>query len=73
MVKSVAAIPLSEMACKLSWPPEEFGKLHSIGRSKVFEEISNGRLESFTVGSSRRISAEAAKRWRHRLEEEAKG
>ena len=72
MAKSVDKLPLSEIACKLSWPPEEFGKLHSISRSKVYEEISNDRLESFTIGSSRRISVEAGKRWLRRLEEEAK-
>lgn len=41
-----------------------------ISRAKVFSEIKDGRLQTFTVGRRRLISNEAAEKWVHEREGE---
>ena len=48
---------------KLLLTPEEVARVLSIGRSKVYELISNGELESLRIGASRRISVRAVERF----------
>ncbi len=50
-----------------------FGKAHDLGRTKVYEEINEGRLDTFLVGNRRLISVEAAAKWRREREEETAG
>ncbi len=47
-----------------------FAKAHDLGRTKVYEEINEGRLDTFRVGNRRLISVEAAAKWRREREEE---
>lgn len=44
---------------KLLLTPEEAAELLSIGRSKLYQLLSVGALRSVTIGSSRRIPADA--------------
>ncbi|MGH8973759.1 MAG: excisionase family DNA-binding protein [Acidimicrobiia bacterium] len=44
---------------KLLLTPEEAAERLSVGRSRVFELISSGRLRSVRIGASRRIPADA--------------
>lgn len=44
---------------KLLLTPEEAATVLSIGRSKVYELISDGRLVSVRIGTSRRVPARA--------------
>lgn len=44
---------------KLLFTPEEAAERLSIGRSRIFELISSGRLRSVRIGVSRRIPAAA--------------
>jgi len=44
---------------KLLLTPEEAGALLSIGRTKVYELMEAGVLESVTIGRCRRVPAEA--------------
>ena len=44
---------------KLLFTPEEAAERLSIGRSRIFELISSGRLRSVRIGASRRIPAAA--------------
>ena len=48
-----------ERMIKLLLTPEEAAKVLSVGRSKVYELISDGRLASVRIGASRRVPAEA--------------
>ena len=43
--------------------PEEAFRVLAIGRSKVYELLATGALESIAIGRSRRIPAEALRRW----------
>lgn len=43
--------------------PEEASRVLAIGRSKIYELLATGALESIAVGRSRRIPAEALRRW----------
>ena len=43
--------------------PEEAARALSLGRSKVYELLASGSLESITIGKSRRIPADALRRW----------
>ena len=52
---------------------ETFGKAHDLGRTKVYDEIKQGRLRTFKVDKRRLISVEAAANWRRNLEEETAG
>lgn len=44
---------------KLLLTPEEAAERLSVGRSRIFELISSGRLRSVRIGNSRRIPTEA--------------
>jgi excisionase family DNA binding protein len=44
---------------KLLLTPEEAAERLSVGRSRIFELISSGRLRSVRIGASRRIPAAA--------------
>lgn len=44
---------------KLLFTPEEAAERLSVGRSRIFELISSGRLRSVRIGASRRIPAAA--------------
>jgi excisionase family DNA binding protein len=44
---------------KLLLTPEEAAERLSVGRSRIFELISSGRLRSVRIGASRRIPADA--------------
>ena len=49
--------------------PEEASRVLAIGRSKVYELLASGALESIAIGRSRRIPAEALRRWVDRQRE----
>ena len=49
--------------------PEEASRVLAIGRSKVYELMASGALESIAIGRSRRIPAEALRRWVDRQRE----
>ncbi len=51
----------------------EFISHLKIGRTKTYEEIASGRLETYKVGRRRYISARAAADWQRRLEVETSG
>lgn len=42
---------------------EEFCRLYSIGKTKTYEEIKDGKLKIKKVGRRTIITAEAAKEW----------
>ena len=42
---------------------EEVARALSLGRSKVYELIASGELQSITIGSARRVPVEALLRW----------
>ncbi len=42
---------------------EEVARALAIGRSKVYELIASGELPSITIGSARRVPAEALQKW----------
>ncbi|MGH2378796.1 MAG: helix-turn-helix domain-containing protein [Candidatus Limnocylindria bacterium] len=42
---------------------EEVARALALGRSKVYELIASGELPSLTIGSARRVPAEALHRW----------
>jgi excisionase family DNA binding protein len=44
---------------KLLLTAEEAGELLSIGRTKVYELMAEGRLESVTIGRTRRVPVQA--------------
>jgi hypothetical protein len=41
----------------------QFSENYEICRTKSFEEIANGRLETFLIGRSRRVTVKAADKW----------
>ncbi|MFH1560072.1 MAG: helix-turn-helix domain-containing protein [Chloroflexota bacterium] len=43
--------------------PEAAARLLSLGRSKIFELMAAGELESITIGKSRRVPVEAIKEY----------
>lgn len=49
----------------------EFITHFKVGRTSAYEEITSGRLATYTVGRRRYISARAAEEWQQRLEAEA--
>lgn len=59
------------MQQQLAYTVEQFIGASKIGRTKVYDEISTGRLETYKVGRRRYISARAAADWQRRLEAEA--
>ena len=50
---------------------EEAARLLSVGRSKAYELIAAGELESVTIGRSRRVPLDALRAFVARLREEA--
>lgn len=42
---------------KSAYPVEEAAELLSLGRSKLYQEIKDGRIHSFKVGKRRLIAA----------------
>jgi excisionase family DNA binding protein len=42
---------------------EEVARALSLGRSKIYELITSGELPSITIGSARRIPADALRKW----------
>jgi len=55
---------------KLLLTPEEAATVLSIGRSKVYELIGDGRLASVRIDTSRRVPARALAEFVNRLQEQ---
>lgn len=53
--------------------PTEAAAVLGIGRSKVYELLQNGQLESVHIGSCRRVPAEALHRFVLSLRSETQG
>ncbi len=51
----------------LLYKPEEAAKVLAIGRSKMFELMSSGDIETVQIGRSRRIPAQALEDYVDRL------
>ena len=51
------------MAERLSYRPAEVRELIGIGRTKLFELLSTGEIESFLVGRARLVSRAALEQW----------
>lgn len=58
------------MTDKLAYRIPEASDVSGIGRTKLYEEISSGRLESISVGRRRLIPADALEAYLNRLREE---
>ena len=54
---------------KLLYTPEEAAELLGIGRTRLFELIAKGRLESVRLGRSRRVPGDALRSFAKRLRE----
>ena len=50
---------------------DQVAKRNQISRQSIYKEINAGRLRSFKVGKSRRITEEAEQEWIRQREEEA--
>ena len=61
---------MEELVDKLLLTPEEAATVLSIGRSKVYELIGDGRLASVRVDTSRRVPAWALTEFVKRLQEQ---
>jgi len=48
----------------------EFLNTFKVGRTLAYEEIKNGRLQTYKLGRKRLISGRAAEEWQRRLEAE---
>lgn len=57
----------TEGAPTFAFSVESFATAHNIGRSKVFDEISSGRLKARKVDRRTIITAEDAAHWRSSL------
>lgn len=57
---------------KLLLKPEEAAEVIGVGRSKIFELIRAGALESVRIGACRRIPAVALRTYVEALREEAR-
>jgi excisionase family DNA binding protein len=55
------------MSAALLYKPEHAAALLGIGRSKLFELIGDGQIETVQIGRSRRIPAEALVAYVERL------
>lgn len=53
---------------KKAYRISQFCEVYGLGRTKVHEEISNGRLKSYKVGRARMISYQAAETWQKSYE-----
>lgn len=49
--------------------PEEASRVLGLGRSKIYQLLATGAIESIAVGRSRRIPADALRRWVDRQRE----
>jgi excisionase family DNA binding protein len=49
----------------------EFIAAFRIGRTALYEQIAAGKLKTYKIGASRRISLQAAEEWQRGLEAEA--
>ena len=56
---------------KSAYSIDEFCEDNGLGRTRVYEEISSGRLRTLKVGRRRLITAEAATAWRQLVEAES--
>ena len=54
-----------------SYSVNEVAERNSLCRQSIYNEINAGRLRSFKVGKSRRISDEAEREWIRQREAEA--
>ncbi len=59
------------MAEPLLYRPEAAGAALGIGRSKIFELIAAGQLETVQIGRSRRVPAQALEAYVARLRQTA--
>lgn len=48
---------------QLAFRISQFCRAHAIGRSKTYQEIKKGRLQTYKVGRSTYISKDAAEAW----------
>lgn len=48
---------------------DEFSEIYGICRTKVYQEIKEGRLKTFKCGKVTLISKEAAEKWQSTLEQ----
>lgn len=53
--------------------PEGAAQSYGISRSKMYQLIASGEVESFKIGRSRRISVKALEAYVERLSQEARG
>ncbi len=60
---------VNDRVTRLLLRPEEAAEAIAISRTKVFEMMRTGELESLTIGRSRRITADALERWVQRQSE----
>jgi excisionase family DNA binding protein len=58
------------MSEQLLYKPEDAAAILAVGRSKVFEEMASGRLESVAIGRSRRIPRVALEAYVTQLRQE---
>lgn len=54
---------LSDHQNRLAVSPSEAAKLAGIGRTRLYESLSNGELPSFKIGSRRLIRLSALDAW----------
>jgi hypothetical protein len=52
---------------------EQLDEVANLKRTKAYEEIKSGRLESFKRGKNRLVSHEALLRYQRQLEAESRG
>ena len=55
----------------ISLTVEQVAKRNHLSRQSIYNEINAGRLRSFKVGKSRRITERAESEWIHEREAEA--
>jgi excisionase family DNA binding protein len=56
---------------KMLLTPEDVAKALSMGRTKVYQLIMSGAIESISIGRSRRVERSALERFIRRLKEES--
>lgn len=64
---AAAVLPMEKLLLK----PAEVGAVLGIGRTKVFELIASGELESVLIGKCRRVPRVAVESFAERLRNEA--
>ncbi|MDQ3708052.1 MAG: helix-turn-helix domain-containing protein [Actinomycetota bacterium] len=58
---------------KLLLTPEEAAQVIAVGRSRLYELLRVGAIESVRIGSSRRISVQALEEYVERLRAQSSG